>query len=123
MNDRTLPPMRLRDCLKFFDNLPPETKAQFDDVRNADHFTRHFGFGRFLRNQLLWKFDIALLAYEIEVVKRGYGEGCTTSNPREIEAEANSAASGWCDHDSLSLDLLDVLDRRNRGEIRISDPS
>jgi hypothetical protein len=72
--------IRLREAIAFYDALPEETKKRFRET--TDHFELHFGFGMFLRNAILWKNDISMLAGELWVVRGEVEKGnCRLTYP------------------------------------------
>ena len=52
--------IRLREAIAFYDALPEETKKQCRET--TDDLALHFGLGLFLRNAILCKNDIHMLA-------------------------------------------------------------
>src|SRR5687768_11971680 len=70
------PVIRLRDAIAFYDSLPENTRKRFRAATDVSDL--HFGFGMFLRNAILWKNDIKVLAVELKVVREEVGKGRST---------------------------------------------
>jgi hypothetical protein len=111
--------IRLRDAIAFYDGLPEKTKKQFRET--TDDLALHFGFGMFLRNAILWKNDITLLAAELRVVKEEVENGSGRLTYTQVGRMADQRATGWLlrDPDDVSGDLMDVLRLREGGKLEL----
>ena len=111
--------IRLRDAIAFYDSLPDKTRKRFRAATDVSDL--HFGFGMFLRNAILWKNDIKLLAVELKVVREEVGKGRSTLTYTQVSDAADRLATGrFPDHaDRVSNALMHVLRLREDGKLEL----
>lgn len=113
--------VRLRHALALFDELPEKTRGDFRDIPEAMLPDLRFGFGLFLRNELLRGNALGLLTRELWLVKQAMDGGEADVNLSAIEREAPVGEPSSEDPDTISMRLIEILHARARGRVRIDD--